>query len=80
MDRRIDELDWMAPETKVKAHAKLAAFTPKIGYPDQWRDYSALDDRAATTLLGNAMRADRVRRTTTTSASSASRSTAGNGA
>ena len=34
MDRRIDTLDWMAPETKVKAHAKLAAFTPKIGYPE----------------------------------------------
>ncbi|QIG81878.1 M13 family metallopeptidase [Stakelama tenebrarum] len=43
MDRRIDELDWMAPETKAKAHEKLAAFTPKIGYPDRWRDYSDLD-------------------------------------
>lgn len=42
MDHRIDELDWMAPETKVKAHAKLAAFTPKIGYPDQWHDYANL--------------------------------------
>ena len=42
MDRRIDQLDWMAAETKVKAHAKLAAFTPKIGYPDRWRDYSNL--------------------------------------
>ncbi len=42
MDARIDKLDWMAPETKVKAHAKLAAFTPKIGYPDRWQDYSAL--------------------------------------
>ena len=42
MDRRIDQLDWMAPETKVKAHEKLAAFTPKIGYPDRWRDYSNL--------------------------------------
>ena len=42
MDRRIDKLDWMAPETKVKAHAKLAAFTPKIGYPSQWKDYAGL--------------------------------------
>jgi putative endopeptidase len=42
MGTRIDKLDWMAPETKVKAHAKLAAFTPKIGYPDRWRDYSTL--------------------------------------
>jgi putative endopeptidase len=42
MGRRIDKLEWMAPETKVKAHAKLAAFTPKIGYPSQWKDFSAL--------------------------------------
>ena len=42
MGKRIDQLDWMAPETKVKAHAKLAAFTPKIGYPDRWKDYSGL--------------------------------------
>ena len=43
MNARIDKLEWMAPETKVKAHAKLAAFTPRIGYPTQWRDYAALD-------------------------------------
>lgn len=42
MGDRIDKLEWMAPETKVKARAKLAAFTPKIGYPDKWRDYSGL--------------------------------------
>lgn len=42
MGRRIDQLDWMAPETKAKARAKLAAFTPKIGYPDRWHDYSDL--------------------------------------
>lgn len=42
MDMRIDKLEWMAPETKVKAHAKLAAFVPKIGYPDRWKDYSGL--------------------------------------
>ncbi|MEA3037676.1 MAG: putative endopeptidase, partial [Sphingomonadales bacterium] len=40
MDRRIDRLEWMAPETKAAAHAKLAAFTPKIGYPSRWRDFS----------------------------------------
>ena len=45
MDRRIDKLEWMAPETKAKAQAKLAAFTPKIGYPSQWRDMSGLGDR-----------------------------------
>ena len=42
MDARIDKLSWMAPETKVAAHAKLAAFTPKIGYPSQWKDYASL--------------------------------------
>ncbi|WP_254606320.1 M13 family metallopeptidase [Sphingomonas bacterium] len=42
MNGRIEHLSWMAPETKVKAHAKLAAFTPKIGYPTRWKDYSAL--------------------------------------
>jgi putative endopeptidase len=52
----IDTLDWMSPETKKEAQAKLAKFTPKIGYPNKWRDYSALtikhDD-----LVGNMMRA-----------------------
>jgi endothelin-converting enzyme/putative endopeptidase len=38
----IDNLEWMSEETKQAAHVKLAAFTPKIGYPDQWEDYSAL--------------------------------------
>lgn len=56
MDARIDKLSWMAPETKVKAHAKLAAFTPKIGYPSQWKDYSALRI-AAGDAFGNAFRA-----------------------
>jgi endothelin-converting enzyme/putative endopeptidase len=45
-------LDWMSEETKQRAFAKLEKFTPKIGYPKKWRDYSALqisrDD-----LLGN---------------------------
>jgi putative endopeptidase len=58
MGRRIDALDWMSPETKARAHAKLAAFTPKIGYPSQWRDMSGLAiDRSD--LLGNAMRSNR---------------------
>jgi putative endopeptidase len=57
MDRRIDQLDWMAPETKVKAHAKLAAFTPKIGYPDRWQDYSALTITAGD-AFGNNVRAN----------------------
>jgi putative endopeptidase len=58
MDRRIDQLEWMSPETKVKAHAKLAAFTPKIGYPTQWRDMSGLTiDR--NDVVGNFMRSAR---------------------
>jgi putative endopeptidase len=55
MDIRLSNLTWMAPETKVKARAKLAAFTPKIGYPDKWRDYSKLVVVAGDPL-GNAAR------------------------
>ncbi len=39
---RINKLDWMSPATKTKALAKLAAFRPKIGYPDKWRNYDGL--------------------------------------
>ncbi|MEZ9822651.1 M13 family metallopeptidase [Shewanella sp. 10N.286.45.A1] len=42
MGQRIDELDWMGDETKVNAHAKLAAFNPKIGYPDVWQEFDGL--------------------------------------
>ncbi|MBQ5949745.1 M13 family metallopeptidase [Massilia sp. ST3] len=52
----IDNLEWMSPETKKEAQAKLAKFTPKIGYPDKWRDYSALSVRGDD-LVGNVMRA-----------------------
>ena len=55
MGRRIDNLAWMAPQTKARARAKLANFTTKIGYPDQWRDYSGLEVRRDD-LIGNAMR------------------------
>jgi putative endopeptidase len=37
---RIEKLDWMSPDTKKQALAKLVAFTKKIGYPDKWKDYS----------------------------------------
>src|SRR5207253_4469223 len=40
--RRIDALDWMAPQTKEKAKAKLSVLKVGIGYPDRWRDYSGL--------------------------------------
>jgi putative endopeptidase len=39
---RIERLDWMGPETKQKALAKLATVTKKLGYPDKWKDYGAL--------------------------------------
>lgn len=39
---RIEHLDWMSPETKAKAIAKWQTFLPKIGYPDNWRDWSGL--------------------------------------
>jgi putative endopeptidase len=39
---RIDKLDWMSAATKRKAREKLAAVTKKVGYPDHWKDYSAL--------------------------------------
>jgi putative endopeptidase len=53
----ITTLDWMSAQTKQQAQAKLAKFTTKIAYPNQWRDYSALavkpDD-----LVGNVLRAN----------------------
>jgi putative endopeptidase len=52
----IDKLEWMTPETKAQAQEKLTKFTPKIGYPNKWRDYSRVlvmkDD-----LVGNVTRA-----------------------
>jgi putative endopeptidase len=58
MAHDIDGLSWMSPETKQKALEKLQAMANKVGYPDKWRDYSALtiarDDE-----LGNVLRARR---------------------
>jgi predicted metalloendopeptidase len=52
----IETLDWMSGDTRQKALAKLAKFTPKIGYPDKWRDYAALRiDKGD--LVGNVIRA-----------------------
>ena len=53
--RSFEGLDWMGEETREQALAKLKSFTPKIGYPDEWRDYSSLviDDD----LIGNVRRA-----------------------
>lgn len=49
----IRNLDWMSEETKERALEKLATFTPKIGYPDTWRDLSAMDISADKTLIEN---------------------------
>ena len=55
----INDLDWMTPDTRQRALAKLDKFTAKIGYPAKWRDYSALvidrDD-----LYGNVIRGTEV--------------------
>ena len=56
-DRRIDALEWMAPATKKEAHAKLAALKVGVGYPDHWRDYSALKIVKGD-AFGNRLRAD----------------------
>lgn len=55
----IDDLEWMSKDTKKAAHVKLAAFTPKIGYPDRWEDYSALNIKADD-LVGNILRSSRL--------------------
>jgi putative endopeptidase len=52
----IDGLTWMGPETRQEAHAKLAAFRPKVGYPSKWRDYSTVAIRRDD-LVGNMTRA-----------------------
>jgi putative endopeptidase len=52
----IAELEWMSPETRERALAKLDTFTPKIGYPVKWKDYSTLEIDAAD-LVGNVRRA-----------------------
>ncbi len=54
--QEISRLPWMSDATKQKALEKLAAFTPKVGYPPRWRDYSALVVRPDD-LVGNACRA-----------------------
>ena len=55
----IDNLEWMSDDTKKAAHVKLAAFTPKIGYPDQWENYSKLSIKVDD-LVGNLISARKV--------------------
>jgi len=54
----IDKLEWMTETTKAEAQAKLAKFTTKIGYPDEWKDYSGVDV-LENDLVGNVMRSRR---------------------
>ncbi|HET7126131.1 MAG TPA: M13 family metallopeptidase, partial [Lysobacter sp.] len=54
--KRIDALEWMTPQTKAQARAKLAGLKVGVGYPDAWRDYSALEVKRDD-ALGNAERA-----------------------
>ena len=51
-EKSITELDWMSDATKQQALVKLSKFTPKIGYTDNWRDYSKMDISAGD-LVGN---------------------------
>ena len=60
-DTSIDGLEWMSDATRVEAKKKLAKITVKIGYPDKWRDYSALSVKADD-LVGNVMRAQEFER------------------
>jgi endothelin-converting enzyme len=55
-DSSIDSLEWMSPATRAEAKKKLSKITVKIGYPDKWRDYSALEVRRDD-LVGNLLRA-----------------------
>ena len=53
-EQSIKELSWMTDETKAKALEKLHKFTPKIGYPDKWKDYSSIEI-SKDDLIGNVM-------------------------
>jgi predicted metalloendopeptidase len=55
---RISNLDWMSQETKVKALEKLAMFNTKLGYPDNWIDYTNLEVKTDAFVL-NMMRAEK---------------------
>jgi putative endopeptidase len=56
MDRDLETLEWMSPETRVKAKEKLHAVADKIGYPEHWRDYSSLTV-SPSDAFGNGLRA-----------------------
>lgn len=57
MKQEIEGLDWMSPQTKTEALKKLSAIRNKVGYPDKWRDYSALEIKRED-YFGNVRRAN----------------------
>ena len=57
LGEHIAALEWMSEETKAKALEKLSAFTIKIGYPDEWKDYSSLETDPSLSYLDNCVRA-----------------------
>ena len=59
LGQRIDQQSWMSEETKRQAHEKLNTFYVKIGYPDQWMDYSALDIDEKLSYYENMVRASK---------------------
>lgn len=59
LGQRIDAQEWMSDETKAAAHEKLDAFRVKIGYPDKWRDYSALEINKEDAYFTNILRASK---------------------
>ncbi len=56
LKQRIENLEWMSPETKRKALAKWETFEPRVGYPDKWRDWSGLTT-SRDSYLGNVLAA-----------------------
>ena len=58
-EKSINDLAWMTDETKAKAQEKLSKFTTKIGYPNKWRDYSALEVDP-NDLIGNVLNSSKV--------------------
>ncbi|MCH5372389.1 MAG: M13 family metallopeptidase, partial [Planctomycetes bacterium] len=56
LDESLQNLDWMSEDTRIRAREKLSRFTAKIGYPDEWKDYSALNIVAGD-HIGNLRRA-----------------------
>jgi predicted metalloendopeptidase len=57
LEKDINQLDWMTPTTKKRALEKLHAIANKIGYPEQWRDYSSLEIKKGD-AIGNSFRAN----------------------